>query len=89
VGWRDLGRDLRRRLGDGAQCTCDHKSSRERAPNSRSFGLLNKVVAHLIVLEFSVEFSRYKQFDAVYPQGSRNGFVCFMYRFELKTMTLL
>src|SRR5215467_1538469 len=58
LGWRDLGRDLRPHLGDRAQCTCEHKSGREQAPDSRSLELLNKVVAHLFVLDFSVLFHR-------------------------------
>ena len=57
-GWRGWGRDLRLHLGDRAQCTCEHKSGQEQAPDSRSLGLLNKVVAHLFVLEFSVLFHR-------------------------------
>src|SRR5499427_1080811 len=56
--WRGWGCDLRLHWADRAQCTCEHKSGQEQAPDSRSLGLLNKVVAHLFVLEFSVLFHR-------------------------------
>src|SRR5439155_6547036 len=51
-GWR---RDLRRRKGDSAECTCEQESASEQAPNSsRFFRLLIELVAHLFVLHFSV-----------------------------------
>src|SRR6266446_2850859 len=51
-GWR---RDLRRRQGDCAECTCKQEGGSEQAPDSsRLCCLLIEVVAHLFVLHFSV-----------------------------------
>jgi len=49
------GRDLRCRVSDRAECTCEHENGREQDPNSRSLVVfLIKVVAHLFVLQFCV-----------------------------------
>ena len=54
-GWG--GDFLRRRVGDRAECTCEHESGYVQAPNSRSlFWLLIDVIAQLLVLQFSVLF---------------------------------
>jgi len=46
---------LRRRGSDRDECTCEHESGSEQAPNSRCLACLaTKVVTHLFLLQFSV-----------------------------------
>jgi hypothetical protein len=59
--WRNKGRSgrgrdfLRHRVGDRAECTCEHESGYVQLPNSRNLvHMLINVGAHLFVLQFSV-----------------------------------
>src|SRR6266516_1773356 len=68
-GWR---RDLRRRIGD-CERACECESSHGQAPDSsRRFCLLIAVVAHLLVLHFSVlirlRFKTHEQPSSYSPQ---------------------
>src|SRR5262245_3479419 len=67
-GWR---RDLRSSEGDCAERTCKHESGPEQTPNSRVLGLLNKLVIHLFVLQFSVLFHGLLTVDVVETQLAR------------------